>query len=256
MILIQNDRIQNEIPVLNIAMQEKFNEQLATVIFLHGITSSKEQNLSYAYLLAEKGYRTLLPDFPLHGERTTQQSNEELQFQFWDIVLQGIAEVKIIVDHYINLDQVDSARIGVAGTSMGSITMFGALTQYDWVKTAVSLMGTPCYQEFAAFLINTIQREGKQIPFSDEQVKEKVAGLRPFDLSKDPSRLSGRPLLIWHGQNDQVVPYVLTKNFYDSLIENQSINASNIEMITDPQSGHKVTRKACHTTVQWFETKL
>ncbi|WLD94885.1 prolyl oligopeptidase family serine peptidase [Alkalihalobacillus sp. AL-G] len=256
MVLIHNERIEDEIPVLNVAKKEAFAEELPTVIFLHGITSSKEQNLSYAYLLAELGYRTILPDFPYHGERMILETTDELQFRFWDIVLKGIAELKLVAGHYIGSGQTDESRIGVAGTSMGSITMFGALTQYEWIKTAVSLMGTPCYEQFATGMIDTLQKEGKRIPYTEAQISEKLAALRPFDLSIHPGLLAERPLLIWHGQKDPIVPYSLTRKFYERVKEIESINTSKVKMITDPNAGHKVTRDACHATVRWFKSYL
>jgi fermentation-respiration switch protein FrsA (DUF1100 family) len=252
MISIHNELLNGEIPILNIAKQETFDDGLPTMIFLHGITSSKEQNLAYGYLLAEAGYRTLLPDFPMHGERSTEHSDTELQFQFWDIVLQGIAELKVIVEHFVGTGQIDRNRIGVAGTSMGAITMFGALSQYDWIHTAVSLMGTPCYEQFAAYLIEGVRKNGVELPFTDAELQEKVTGLRPFDLSQEPGRIGKCPLLIWHGEKDPVIPYPLTKDFYDRLKEDGSADPSQIKMITDPLAGHKVPRYAVHATVKWF----
>ena len=47
-------------------------------IFLHGFTSAKEHNLHYAYNLAKKGIRVLLPDAHLHGVREENLDEVEL----------------------------------------------------------------------------------------------------------------------------------------------------------------------------------
>ncbi|WP_261132522.1 alpha/beta fold hydrolase [Bacillus sp. Marseille-Q3570] len=250
MIKISTEYIQN-IPILNVAKEDVFTNTLPTLVFLHGFTSSKEQNLSYAYLLAKNGIRVLLPDFPLHGERCDPISVEERQWKFWDIVVQGITELKEVADHYVTNGQTDSGRIGVAGTSMGSITMFGALTQYGWIRTAVSLMGTPGYEQFANLMIQSIQKEGRQLPLSTSELESKVQSLKPYDLSLNPRLLGDRSLWIWHGKVDNIVPYQLTKQFYESIVEAGLFRENQVEMVTDPIAGHKVTRDACHRAVEW-----
>ncbi|WP_408010679.1 alpha/beta fold hydrolase [Pseudalkalibacillus sp. A8] len=255
MIHISTEYIQG-IPILNAAKEDAFSEQLPTLVFLHGFTSSKEQNLSYAYLLAKNGFRVILPDFPLHGERTVPLSSEERQWKFWDIVMQGIVELKVITDHLVKTNQTDPGRIGVAGTSMGSITMFGALTQYDWIKTAISLMGTPSYEQFANMMVYSIQKDGGKLPLSTSELESKVRSLKPYDLSLNPKLLGDRSLLIWHGKSDNVVPYQLTKRFYKNIMESGLFKENQIQMVTDPSSGHKVTREACHQAVNWIMEKL
>ena len=61
-------------------------------------------------------------------------------------------------------DLADQDRIGV-GTSMGGIVTLGALTQYKWIKAAVSLMGSPNYVKFAQAQIEHLKTIGCQIPF-------------------------------------------------------------------------------------------
>ncbi|MCF6136812.1 alpha/beta fold hydrolase [Pseudalkalibacillus berkeleyi] len=251
MIQIETDYVEN-IPVLNIAPSDQADEELPTLIFLHGFTSSKEQNLSYAYLLAKEGIRVILPDFPHHGERAIHLSTKERNWKFWDIIVQGITELETVKNHYIEKGHINIERIGVAGTSMGSITMFGALTQYDWIKLSVSMMGTPCYEDFANLMLKSLQNEGVELPISIAELEEKFRSLKIFDLSQNPQLLGNRPLLIWHGEADSVVPYQLTKRFYDKLLYNGYADTDQVHMLTDQVAGHKVTRDACHQAVDWI----
>ncbi|MGM7700871.1 prolyl oligopeptidase family serine peptidase [Pseudalkalibacillus sp. Hm43] len=255
MIHIHTDYIE-DIPVLNVAAEELTDKPAPTLTFLHGYTSSKEQNLSYAYLLAQKGIRVLLPDFPLHGEREGDFSHKERSWRFWEIVIQGIGELEKVMDHYIRKQLVDPERIGVAGTSMGGITMFGALTQYDWIKLSVSMMGTPCYEQFANLMLQSFQKEGVEMPVSMTELEQKIHDLKMFDLSQKPEVLGDRPLLIWHGEADSVVPYQLTKSFHDRLLLDGYADHNQVNFITDPAAGHKVTRDACHMAVDWISNNL
>src|SRR5699024_10372573 len=155
MITIENKIIAN-IKSLVIETKENKNKPLPTVIFYHGFESAKENNLTFAYLLAKEQYRVILPDSLYHGERSKNLTNEEL-----------------ILDN----------RIGVSGTSMGGITTASLLKQYDWIKTGVVLMGSPNLVDFGNLLIKDFNKTAKnQISLNE---KEKVLNqLKPFDLSK------------------------------------------------------------------------
>ncbi len=70
------------------------------MIFIHGFTSAKEHNLHIAYLLAEKGFRAVLPEALHHGERGEEMAVEELAGHFWDIVLNEIEEIGVLKNHF------------------------------------------------------------------------------------------------------------------------------------------------------------
>lgn len=133
---------------MHIVKEEKKEKALPLVFFIHGFTSAKEHNLHFAYLLAEKGMRVILPEALYHGERNEQLTQEELAPRFWEIVTNEIKELEVLKNHFERENMIEKGRIGAAGTSMGGIVTLGALTQYEWITTAVSLMGSPAYVEF------------------------------------------------------------------------------------------------------------
>ncbi|ERI50073.1 hypothetical protein N878_26810, partial [Pseudomonas sp. EGD-AK9] len=91
MIQIENQTVSG-IPFLHIVKEENRHRAVPLVIFIHGFTSAKEHNLHIAYLLAEKGFRAVLPEALHHGERGEEMAVEELAGHFWDIVLNEIEE--------------------------------------------------------------------------------------------------------------------------------------------------------------------
>src|SRR5699024_10431306 len=107
----------NMIPSLFVVDSEITEEALPTLIYFHGFTSAKEHNLPFAYLLAKEGYRVILPDSKLHGERETNISATEKQLSFWDIVLKNVTELKEIKQFLDQEGLLLNNRIGVAGTS-------------------------------------------------------------------------------------------------------------------------------------------
>lgn len=255
MIIVEKDYIHN-IPILHVVNFGEYKNNLPLIIFIHGVTSAKEHNLHYAYLLAEKGYRVILPEALHHGERGDNLTQKDIYARFWEIVLKTIQEVKIIKEYYVQKGLADDKRIGLAGTSMGGIVTLGALTQFPWIKTAVSLMGMPAYEEFSLWQLDQLRNQGIDLPFTPEQISDQLSVLRDFDLSLHPEKLNHRPLLFWHAENDPVVPYALTYKFFESIQRDNQDSPERLTFITDRHAGHKVSREGLLATVEWFEKYL
>lgn len=253
MLVIIENRKDNNLSFLHLADQDKWEEKLPFIIFVHGFTSAKEHNLHYAYLLAEKGFRVILPDTLYHGEREMGFSGHDLNLRFWEIVLQTIDELDVLKDIFEKEQLIDSSRIGLVGTSMGGIITLGALTKYSWIKAAVSLMGMPYYEKFALYQIDELQKHNIEIPFQDEELSQLLETLRELDLSIQPEKLENRPLLFWHGMQDKTVPYSYTYQFYESIKSLYREEPQKLRFISDEKSGHKVSREGVLNTVKWFE---
>ncbi|MGM0841095.1 MAG: prolyl oligopeptidase family serine peptidase [Bacillota bacterium] len=255
MILVDKSTIQT-IPFLHLVKEEDANKQVPVCFFIHGFTSAKEHNLHYAYYLAEKGFRVILPDCLEHGERSTGKSEHQLGQVFWRIVLNTIHELSIIKDHFEEKGLLNHNGVGVAGTSMGGIVTLGALTQYEWISSAVSLMGNPTYVKFAQAQLAQVESLGYELPFSEEGIEKMLSELAHYDLSLQPEKLSGRPLMFWHGKRDKVVPFNLTHEFYQSILPYYESQEDNLLFIEDDQADHKVTREGVLKLVEWFEKHL
>ncbi|WP_420842723.1 prolyl oligopeptidase family serine peptidase [Fervidibacillus albus] len=246
----------NGIPVLEVGKYELEKKALPTVFFIHGFTSAKEHNLHYAYLLAEKNFRAVLPDVNFHGERSKPISEKERNMQFWSIVVQTIEELNGLKDTYVTSGLTLSEKIGVAGLSMGGIVTLGALSRYSWIKTAVSLMGSPAYETLSHELLGQFEKQGEKLPFTDEQVKTELKKIEKYDLSKRPDALQERPLLFWHGKNDPVIPYRHAWDFYHEVKDGYKDHPEKIQFLLDERAQHKVTREGVLKTVEWFEKYL
>ncbi|WP_338472138.1 prolyl oligopeptidase family serine peptidase [Niallia sp. XMNu-256] len=255
MILVENKHI-NGIPSLHLAQKDRYYDQLPLVIFEHGFTSAKEHNLHYAYLLAEKGLRVVLPEAAFHGERSANLDTEQLAFHFWEIVLQSINELDTIRQYFETEKLIDPAKIGLVGTSMGGIVTLGSLTKYEWIKAAASLMGMPSYEKFARWQLETLKKNGIHLPLQQEEIERLLNKINTFDLSKKPEKLNGRPLLFWHGKQDPIVPFNYTYDFYEKIKPFYQDSPGKLLFIVDEKSGHKVSREGLLKTVEWFEQHL
>lgn len=255
MILVEKKRIQH-IPVLHIVKQKQFSDRMPLIVFLHGFTSTKERNMHYAYLFAEKGFRVIMPEAKYHGTRGEGLSETELGFRFWEIVVTSIEELSTIKQELVEEGLVDPARIGIAGTSMGAITTLGGLAKYEWIKAGVSLMGNPSYEQFALWQLNEMEKRNVQVGLSQAEISELLNQLKQYDLSLQPEKLNKRPLLLWHGKLDPVVPYQAAYHFYEQNRKSYEGTKGMFEFITDENAGHNVSNAGVEATANWFEKHI
>lgn len=251
MTLIQiNREIWEGIPLLICEKTEFVGEPLAVMTYLHGITGAKEDNLSIGYLLAERGFRVILPDAHLHGERE-QSDIESLELHFFDIIQKSIAELAIIYEKLNQDCLIKNGSFTLAGTSMGGIITAAALTNYPWISQAGIMMGTAFFQRFAKSLIQQAVANGVELPLTDEEIAKLLDGLKHYDLSLNLDQLQNRPLFIWHGEKDPVVPFQHARDFYE-LLKQEQANAETITFVSEKNTGHKVSRQARLALVDWI----
>lgn len=228
-------KMYQKLPFLELVEDEKQNEALPLIIFYHGWMGRKENNLTQGYELAKKGFRIVMPDALFHGEREENGPAKEHQLQFWQIIEKSIEEFPTLVKWYADQGLIKDQKIGAAGLSMGGITTCALFTVYPWIKAAVCLEGTPSPVKFAKMLVDNLPGI-EEIP--EDYIHEQLAGLNQIDLSLNPEKIAQRPLHFWHGTADKMVPYNLTKEFFDH-IQGKDY-AKNVTMTTTDGAGHKV----------------
>lgn len=249
MISIKREVISN-IPCLIVAPSKKRNEVLPLVIYYHGFNSEKEASLTIAYKMALNNQRVVLPDSLYHGERQGSVTQTEKELAFWEIVIQNIEEIALIRAFFLDEKLVCENKIGVAGTSMGGITTYGALTKYDWISAAAVVMGTPNMTSYAQLLVDRVNAAHPNT-ISEVTIKEAMEMLKPFDLSLQPEAINNRPLLAWHGEKDDVIPLSQSTEFFNDLGSN-----SNYCLVEEAKRMHHVSRLAVEETVEWFAKHL
>lgn len=238
-----------EIPTLFVTKNYGQHKALPTVIYFHGFTSAKEHNLPLAYLLAEKNFRVILPDSKWHGNREGKISETKRQLSFWDIVINNIYDAKTIKQYLDEEHLILDGRLGVAGTSMGGITTAALLATYEWINVAAILMGSPKLTAYADQLIEQFPDQDKLPP--EEDIAHLKQTLLSHDLSHHLHTLNDRPLLLWHGDADRVVPFAHTKSFYETAKQVYK-KKKHLQFIQEQGRGHKVSRHGILETFNWF----
>lgn len=253
MITVKHESI-NGIPLLEVVLTERSNETLPTVVFYHGWTNLKESSLVHGYEIAKKGFRALIPEAYLHGERSEETPVNERSLEFWDVVQHNIVEFPFIVDHYVKAGLTDQNRVGVSGLSMGGVTTSAILTQYSWLKTAVVLMGSPSPISFSKWLLTSKWQEGVEVDFESEQFAPAIESLKMISLDLQPEKINGKFVHFWHDEDDDLVPYQPTFDFYKK-IKDQDYG-KHVSFTTTESYGHHVPHMISVETAEFFNRHL
>ena len=239
------------IPLLHVYKAE-MQQHAPVVIFLHGYMSAKEHNLHYAYQLVEKGVRVILPDAYMHGERCENLPQSQMDLIFWRIVMKYVEEVGIL--HQALQEKGFTGDVGVMGTSMGGITTTGCLKKYDWVKAAGILMGVVNYAEMAQFQLKQMEQQGTHVQLTEQQRQSIMERLEEYNIQTDLALFERVPVVFWHGQKDNVVPFQMTYPFYQMLVSEGK--GKHIQCIMDEKAGHAVSRAGVLAVTAWIAQHL
>lgn len=253
MIKLHKESIGN-LHLLHMVQAKIADQALPTVIYFHGFNGEKESSLTPAYKMVEKGLRVILPDSKYHGERRGDITSREMDLAFWEIVLQNIAELEVMKDYFVTKGLTDENRIGVGGTSMGGITTYAALAEHRWIKAGAVLMGAPMITNYARALVERFNNS-HQKQLTEAEVEEAIKLLRGFDLSLYPEKLQQRPLLIWHGTKDNVVPISLSDTFYEQVKDDYGTK-EDLLFIREEDRMHHLSKLSMVNTASWFSKHL
>ena len=219
---------------------------LPTVILYHGWHSSKDFMRFKALIIASNGYQVIAPDALHHGDRDpiNHDDPESEKRYLWKIILQTIEESKAFIQAVINEHQVDPMRIGITGSSMGTIAAGGVFIANPNVKCLVGMNGAFDWQEL-------IKRDGAESEYSmDKELIEY------YDPMNNGDKLNKRPILMLHGQEDTSVPIKCQRSFYSKMMPLYSEDMDKFKLEESSGIDHSITAGMLQEAVTWFKKYL
>jgi len=171
-----------------------------TVILCHGIWTGRRECLPLALRFQAGGYNVLTFDFRAHGlseGRFTSVGHHET-----NDVLGAVAYVKA-------RPGVDPTRIGVIGFSMGAAASIQAAAKCQDVAALVADSAYADFVDAARYSFRLVTRvphfplAPMAMRWAKVLVNVDATQLRPVDVI---GRVAPRPILIAHGQLDEIVP--------------------------------------------------
>ncbi|MEZ2575665.1 esterase [Buttiauxella ferragutiae] len=230
------------IEVLHAVPAGKKESKLPVVFFYHGFTSSKLVYSYFAVALAQAGMRVIMPDAEQHGSRFNGDDAARL-YQFWSILKQNIDEFSQLHKALCERYPIDEHRVAVGGASMGGMTALGIMARYPQVSCVACLMGS-------GYFISL----GKSLFPPQVLDLESLNKLADYDISDQLEKAGNRPLMLWHGEEDDVVPAAETWRLQQALIE-KGLDKQ-LLCLREPGVKHRITPSALEATSRFFSEYL
>lgn len=248
-VLIEEARV-GVLPALHACPLARCDAPLPTVIVCHGFTRSKELDSNLAFMLARAGMRVVMPEADGHGERFDGDAQGRL-LRFWEILRNAIDEVPRVREDLEARGLVDGGRIAIAGLSMGGFVALGALARFGWLRAGVSWMGSAYFHDLARTLYPPLGVGDDATAAAHAAHMDRLQLVEPGAMLE---QLASRPLLLWHGVRDEVVPFSESARLHADLTRRGL--AGRVEFVADPAATHKLSQSAAEAGLRFLERVL
>jgi len=186
----------------------------------------------------------------MHGARYNGDTDARMT-HFWEILKQNIDEVPLLEKALRDNDWIADERFAVAGASMGGMTALGAMARYPQIHSVACLMGSGYFMQLSHTLFPPLVA---RTPEQKEAFAARLAPLALYDPSEQLEKLANRPLLLWHGEADEVVPFAETARLQKALGEAELDH--HVTKLSEKNIGHKITPAALTALVSFFKHHL
>lgn len=234
-----------DIPVI-VLTPKLIDKDIATIILYHGWSSNKESQRIRGFVLSSVGYRVIIPDSINHGERNAfndygLDGGDEL----WNTVFRSIDEWPTLINGLVDRYGINKEKIGVIGNSMGGIIASGVYTHFNYIKTLIVLNGSMAWEN-----TNNVVKDTINIPIT-EKLKGIQNKIEEIDPMKNLNLLIDRPILLLHGDCDEIVSIESQRLFYHCIAPKYN-DKQKIKLIEYPGLNHLVTTNMMEESIIFF----
>jgi uncharacterized protein len=198
------------------------------VLLLHGLSSDKETMIhTFGRDLAAHGLAGLALDAHLHGERKADSPRPLGPLEYLDLARESIVEYRQALDYLQTRGEIDPARIGLLGYSLGA--MMGAILAGvdERIKACVFLVGGDMLQD--------------SLPPLPPVLRDLLETVSPTNFVP---RISPRPVLFINGRWDTTVPPSAAVLLHEA--------AGEPKQIIWADAGHMLPADAMAQGVRWL----
>ncbi|WP_418025252.1 esterase (plasmid) [Paracoccus sp. TD-10] len=223
------------------------DRELPVLFVLHSFGVSKELVAYFGLMGARRGMRVILPEAPGHGARVIPDPADRA-LHFWDILCDYVDELATLREGL--LPRIGGGGVALAGTSMGAFAALAATARHDFVTATAAYMGTAYFRDAARTIFPPLRR------WWPEQAGEhdaKLSRIADYDPSDRLDTLSAKPLYLWHGARDDVVPAADCLRLAADLTAR---GAADLRVEVDPDGGHRVTDAAARNGMDFLARAL
>jgi dienelactone hydrolase len=246
-------------PVPAYAYYKKGNKAMPVVIFLHGMGGSKEQDAQHLRDLAGKGFFVLAIDAFLHGERKVPgvfQPGRKMgelgeDYPIWvhqSSVAHTARDVSKIIDALSARGDVDTARIGVVGISMGSSTCMVLAWKEPRISVVVGFIGAVDFRYDVTKTTPGPEQDAKWKALSP-RVRQLVDSINPLERK---AAVAPKALFLANGARDKGIDIASVKTFVKDLQPSYKDTPERLKFLEEPEAGHSVTDRMWKEGSEWL----
>ena len=241
---------------------------LPAILCMPGSPNRKEDLLRPLDLLpswAEAGFYVLSIDRPYHGERHGDLSSAIYTKGLAKVWGEYIYDLMRALDYLETVPEVDAARIGMLGLSMGGMEALLVAALDDRVDVVVSVAGQLSWQEiFAAgtwtqvfpglALRHELVRSGADGEQAFAAFTARYPELTTLDAAMVAPMIAPRPLLLMIGEDDPLIPLAAAQHTLEAAREEyrRRDRESNVELRVEPSVGHSFPHDMRIDALEWF----
>ncbi|MGI5948757.1 alpha/beta fold hydrolase [Peptoniphilus sp.] len=217
-----------------------------TIVFYHGWGSSKLNQVFRANIFASYGYRVLLPDAQLHGERKTKEIDYEdedvMRKYILEVIMHNIEEAPSIFKY---VEENFGGEIAVAGHSMGAITAGGLYNFKKDLKMAFIYNGMNDW----AFLVEAVNKskDVENTSYTELRVNDFFLDMDPMN---EPENFKDRPIVLFNGKEDNVVNPKAQRNFAEE-IEKVYTKKELLDFQVFEMTSHQLTTQMLEASIKF-----
>lgn len=220
--------------------------RMPAALIQHGYGAEKSDLLPLASILTAHGFVTLLPDawghgerFPLSGPNWMTQITSDF---FMEVVRHTVEDMREVFDYLRDQPGVDGDATLTGGFSMGAIASLVYGTEDEHVAGVIAASGSPLTDLLPVRLF------GSAPPSAETE-----AWARAHDAAANIARLAPKPLLIQHGQADDMVPVAGALRLYEAARPYYEEHPDHLKLLLYPHT-HLVSEQEMHDAVHWVAT--
>ena len=244
-------------PVPAIAVYPKDAARLPLVFLFHWFRGSKEVMEPWARDLAPKGFFVVVPDLHLHGERSVKGffarpdlpdlGEEFAVFVHQSSIAHSARDFPYLLDGLRGRGEVDLARVGVGGFSMGAGLGMVLAWQEKRLGAVVSLAGACDYWWDVTKVPPGPKQDEKRAGYS-ERVRRLVASIDPWTRT---DRFAPTPLLMANGRKDGYIDIESVRRFAEKVKPHYAAAPDRFRSLEE-DVGHECTDSMRRAADEWF----
>ena len=210
------------VPAMVALPDEAASGAVPAVLWLHGRTASKEMDPGRYLRWLRAGMAAVAVDLPGHGERLDPAMQEPARTL--DVLEQMLGEIGGVVAALRGVAEIDTARLGIGGMSLGGMVTLRHLCEPHAFRAA-SVEGTCGWLEgmyFPAAFGMAVR------PVIADHPRERVQRLDAMGHMKAMRPL---PMLVLHSEADEMVPWEAQQRYVGALRGHYTASGADADLV-------------------------